>query len=422
MPRNATFILLLTGLTVAMVLAGLAGRSAAPRDATTDFRRSIFLQGPNGASGFAEILRRFDVEVDHFRRPLFHIADDSQEVAADDWVAVLDLMVEPMGREREQILRHVERGGGLLVVGSTGLERCFGLEVLDLREFSAGEDNVATQRLALSPEDQLDYDPPRRGYGWIDDADERSFLRFSEGSQDDCAMMGIESSVPLLRTTTGDVVAWRFAVVGGGRAILLAEARYVSNDALRDTEVGLLVLPWLLDEHPERFTFDEYHQGFGEGGSILSATWSWMTGSPAGWALLQLAFAGIVLLLVLTIRFGPALQVIQRERRSPMEHLTALAVGLERAGGHTAAVRLIANGLRRRLSRSALAGHHARGDIHQWLSALGLASRGKGAQAAVARLSARVRSAKTTNDVLEAAQAVEDVWEALREDKKPKRS
>ncbi len=415
MSRNTTFILLLTGLTVAMVLAGLAGRSAAPSGAMTDDRRSIFLPGPNGASGLAEILERFGVEVDHFRRPLFHITDDSQDVAADDWIAVLDLMVEPMGRERGQILRHVERGGGLLVAGSTGLERCFGLEVLDLRELSSEDDQPATQRLDISPEDQLYYDPPRHRYGWIEDDDERSFLRFSGGSEDECAVTGIESSVPLLRTTAGDVVAWRFAFVGGGRAILLAEARYVSNEALRNTEVGLLVLPWLLDERPERFTFDEYHQGFGEGGSMVGATWAWMTGSPVGRGLLQLAFAGLVLLLSLAIRFGPALQVIERERRSPMEHLTALAVGLERAGGHTTAVRLIVNGLRRRLSRSALAGHYTHGDIHQWLSALGMASRGKGAQAAVGRLSARLRSTNnTTNDVLEAAQAVEDVWEALR--------
>jgi len=381
----------------------------------TDDRRSIFLQGPNGASGFAEILGRFGVEVDHFRRPLFHIADDSQDVAADDWIAVLDLMVEPMGREREQILRHVERGGGLLVVGSTGLERCFGLEVLDLEE--------SAPKLDISPEDQLYYDPPRHRYGWIEEEGERSVLRLSGESEDECTVTGIASSVPLLRTTAGDVVAWRFALIGGGRAILLAEAHYVSNQALRNTEVGLLVLPWLLDERPDRFTFDEYHQGFGEGGSILGATWSWMTGSPVGGALLQLAFAGLVLLLALAIRFGPALQVIQRKRRSPMEHLTALAVGLERAGGHTEAVRLIANGLRRRLSRSALAGHYPQGDMNQWLSALGTASRGKGAQAAVGRLSARLRSTNnTTNDVLEAAQAVEDVWEALRKNKTPKRS
>jgi len=411
MSRNATFGLLLAGLSVAMVFAGLAGKSAAPSDAMTDPRLSVFLQGPGGASGFAEILQRFDVEVDHFRRPLFHIADDSQNVATHAWVAMLDLMAEPMGREREQILRHVERGGGLLAAGSTGLERCFGLEIVDVRETSQDQDQPAALDLAISSDDRLLYDPPRHAYGWIDDDEE---------SDDDCGVVGIASSAPLLRTTTGDVIAWRFALVGGGRALLLAEASYLSNEALRNTDVGLVVLPWVLDERPERFTFDEYHQGFGEGGSIFAATWSWMTGSPVGWGLLQLVFAGLVLLLAVSIRFGPALQVIQRERRSPMEHLTALAVGLERAGGHAAAVRLIVNGLRRRLSRSALVAYRTQDDVHQWLSALGMASRGKGAQAAVARLSARVRSTNNNNDVLEAAQAVEDVWEALRENKTPK--
>ena len=111
------------------------------------------------------------------------------------------------------------------------------------------------------------------------------------------------------------------------------------------------------------------------------------------------------------VRFGPALSVIERRRRSPLEHLEALGAGLESAADANTAVQRLALGLRRRLSR---AGHTANGDVLPWVDSLELAMRGPRGRAAVRRLhdllTARDRDAQR---VLDTAQAVEDVWEEL---------
>ncbi len=412
MSRNTNFILLLVALTLAMTVAGIAGRSAAPANWRADQRRSTYLQGPFGASGFAAVLERFDVEVQRIREPLFRLVADT--VDSDEWIAVIDPVSSMMDRERDQVLLHLARGGGILSAGPTGLERCFGLRVRNV------ENAFDPPNTELVLDTEIDYEWPTHVFDWIDEDAEGPFALFGQ-SGTPCDVRDVLSSAPLARTVVGSVVAWRFTVAGGGRAILLAESKFLSNEGLRNTDIGALVLPWLLDEAPALVAFDEYHLGFDDGGSIFGAVWRWMTNSPIGWALFQLGFAAMIGLLAMAIRFGPALRVVDIRRRSPLEHLSAVAVGLERAGGHAAAVDLIANGLRRRLSRTGAVPRVGDG-VQEWLTALGLASRGKGAQLAIAKLSRQVRNPHNTNGVLEAAHAVEDVWEALREDKKPKPS
>src|SRR5207244_11132739 len=71
-------------------------------------------------------------------------------------------------------------------------------------------------------------------------------------------------------------------------------------------------------------------------------------------ARLQLLGVALVALAVTAVRFGPARSVIERRRRSPLEHVEALAAGLEGAGGVDTAVGLTVSGLRRRLGRVGL--------------------------------------------------------------------
>ncbi len=162
--------------------------------------------------------------------------------------------------------------------------------------------------------------------------------------------------------------------------------------------------------------WDEYHQGFGFGRqtSFADRTWSWLRSSPAGWAILQLIAVALVWLAMTAVRFGPARSVIERRRRSPLEHLEALGAGLESAADADTAVRRLALGLRRRLSR---AGYLADGNVVPWVEGLELAMRGPEGRAAVRRLH-QLLTVRDRDDrpgrVLHAAQAVEDVWEELR--------
>jgi hypothetical protein len=215
----------------------------------------------------------------------------------------------------------------------------------------------------------------------------------------------------LLRTIDDRPVALRLRFASGGEAILLADARFLANRVLKETDAGLAVLPWFLDGRTRRVTVDEYHLGFGEGGSLPGASWAWLVSHPLGWAILQLVGVALVALAVHAVRFGPARHVIERRRRSPLEHLEALAAGLEGAAGFDPAIHLLMAGLGRRLSRS---GAVSPGGEQQWLGALELALPTPRGRAAAQRLRGLGRAPGSAARVLAVAQSVEDVWEELR--------
>jgi hypothetical protein len=163
---------------------------------------------------------------------------------------------------------------------------------------------------------------------------------------------------------------------------------------------------------------DEYHQGFGrDEESEVSIVWDWLLSSPVGWALLQILAIALVWLAVQAVRFGPALAVIARRRRSPLEHVEALSAGLETAGAANTAVERVVAGLQRRLSRAGSMPTNTK-QMESWLRALELGMRGAQGRAAVTRLRHLIteRTGGTASEnarVLATAQAVEDVWEEL---------
>ena len=127
--------------------------------------------------------------------------------------------------------------------------------------------------------------------------------------------------------------------------------------------------------------------------------------------MLQLATVALLWIGVRAVRFGPARAVIERRRRSPLEHLEALAAGLEGAAGAGTAVALTVAGLRRRLHRT---GRRPADDDRRWLAALELSLPTPRGRAAARRLWHITSDPGGGERVLAAAQAVEDVWEELR--------
>lgn len=433
MRRAELTVVLLLAFGIALVLAALAGVRSAPSEDLFDVRRSTYLTGPDGAKGFADALEALGVRVERRRRALFGMAADTVGVDPSAWYALLSLIPQPLDFSRaargarggalpspveaRELMRYAGRGGALLLAGRTGIERCLGVRVV---------------RLARGERDVVEVSSPSGAEGL---PAARFVLRrigraAQEGGEADtdefgtprCEAPEIVSTRLLLRAANGRAVAWKIRLEGGGRVILVADSRYFSNQFLRETDAGLAVLRWLLDERPTRVIVDEYHQGFGKGGSIFAAAWHWARTRPGGWAILQLAFAGLLALAVSAVRFGPALRVVERRRRSPLEHLDALAVGLERAEGRDTAVQLIAMGLRRRLSRTSHLRRVSGRDLKQWLESLALAARSSEARAAVKRLGWLLRERGGDERVLNAAKSVEDVWEALRPAHRYKRS
>jgi len=338
--------------------------------------------------------------------------------------AILVLLNPAMGlqdAELQQVVRFVRGGGAVLATGwGGGVTRCAGWR---------------TQRASPSPgEDSIAVRLPKSGERvWLPRA-ERVLTRIIDEDTVPTALQALEKRdarsetgicgalVPFQQDTVIAAVNHRPVILrlsyrGGGTITLVADPGWFTNRVWRSTDVPIIALPLLTPrpERPGRVAWDEYHQGFSDTGatSLAAHTWSWLRNSPTGWAVLQLVAVGLVWLALTAVRFGPARSVIERRRRSPLEHLEALAAGLESADDGDTAVQRLALGLRRRLSIGRVRANDE--NVVPWLESLELATRGPKGRAAVRRL----RNFLTVRDrdparVLHAAQAVEDVWEELR--------
>jgi hypothetical protein len=175
-----------------------------------------------------------------------------------------------------------------------------------------------------------------------------------------------------------------------------------------------VLVPILLGLEPAGVTFDEFHHDFGQGGSLYGAAMSWVSRTPIGWAMIQLVFVALLVIGARAVRFGPALEVVHRERRSPLDHVDALTTGLARARSDSATVTLLVDGLRRRLGRPASADHANAERLSAWLDTLKLATHTDAARSAVDRLKAALNQPADKGQVLAAARTVEELWEALQ--------
>jgi hypothetical protein len=100
-------------------------------------------------------------------------------------------------------------------------------------------------------------------------------------------------------------------------------------------------------EHPP-VVFAEYHQGFGRHASVTRAVRRALSGTPSGRALLHLLAAGAILLLAISVRPIAPPDRARIERRSPIEHVGALARAYAQVGATRTASRRLIRGLRRR--------------------------------------------------------------------------
>jgi hypothetical protein len=385
----------------AMLLVAFLGSRAAPDANLSDLRASTYLTGPSGVAALAQTLELLGVEVERRRIPLFGVADDLAPRGPGTALAVVEPAFGMTAEESRHLKDYVRRGGTLVLVGWTDVTEQFGLTQRSVSGLLDDQDTAA-----VTPPDGIGEIPGT----W-------SVLARRRVRRGELPPLLPHRTDTLVSTFNRRPVALRLEFAGRGRALVIAEVDWLRNRALRDTDVGALVIPWLLALGIDRLVVDEYHHGFGRSGALVGAVWGWLVGGPPGWAMLQLAFAGLVALAALAVRFGPALHVIPRRRRSPVEHLEALASGLDRAGGGRAATDLLGRGLARRLRR---AGRDAprtawNRDRERWLATLARSNDNPATRAAVKRLGWLLRERGEDDEhVLRTAQAVEDVWEALK--------
>lgn len=149
---------------------------------------------------------------------------------------------------------------------------------------------------------------------------------------------------------------------GRGRIAVGSDPDLLRNDALRVCGFGLDVpavraLEYLSEggnARRNRLVFDEYHQGYGAQPGTVATIGAYLGATPSGHAFAQILFAGLVLLMAAAPRAIAPRAVERVERRSPLEHVDALARAYFKVGATRTATTRLLRGMRRRLDRGSL--------------------------------------------------------------------
>lgn len=322
--------------TALLVKTPVSGREGDPRLSSTSTQ-------PLGAKLFYELAARLGY---HTQRAT------SGALPPDDTaiVAILDPTVALTPLEVHAVLTHVRIGGALLVVLGNGTRAL--ADSIGVRADNTGGlliANVGAMRQCR------DAKPFTRTGLWF-------------GPPSLLGLVIADSIVArtqlFLQVTGTGIIKPRPAMIGmayaGGRIIVASDPDVLRNDALRNCGYGLDVaaaaaLAYLRDAegaNRKRLVFDEYHLGRGQRTGVSGVVQSYLTTTPSGRTLLQLCVAGLLLLLAIAPRVLPPRPDERGERRSPLEHVDALARAYLQVGATRTGVQRLVRGLQRRLGGS----------------------------------------------------------------------
>jgi hypothetical protein len=336
---------------------------------TGNSRLSTISTEPQGAKLFYELSQRLGWQVEQRRTP-------DVTPSASVIHAVLDPAAPLRMSEAHALLEHVRQGGALLLVLGGGDPIADSLHVATGPSgHPVGANDADSASCATKPRSFVPLWPDDRPYlntiRWRGEipADIRTFL-----SVDTVGPRMPRARPPrTVQPETITVAARRRAVsrasraaavgfsYGLGRIVVGGDPDLLRNDVLRACGYGVDVpavrmLEYLRDGGAvprNRIVFDEYHQGYGAQPGTMRAIASYLGGTPSGHLLFQLLGAGLVLLLALAPRAVPPSHVERIERRSPLEHVDALARAYAQVGATRTAMQRLLRGLRRRVERSA---------------------------------------------------------------------
>jgi Domain of unknown function (DUF4350) len=410
--RPRTELAVAAGVVAALLLAAAAAGRHSGRGPSRDPRASSLVAGPAGVRAVADVAVRMGLDVVRWRARIsglsLHAGTDTTPAA----FLVIQPSRLPNAIERDRIvgLTVDAQGGDLVLAGPAALPlmRCFGFEV---RSWIVDSARVSAPRTA-----------PQAGAAWARrrlvpadrSPDERGPLGTARRDDGDCRVATATRAETLLVVRDTLPVALRLTLPPHGRQVtLIADADLLRNYSLRRSSTAPAVLAAVFGRS-RRLVFDEVHHGFAPGGSMLGATLAWSRRHAPGWVAWQLVVVGLVALLVGAVRFGPVTRAIVRERRSPLEHVRALATALAAARGQREAIDAMLRGLRRRLTGPAGAPRGGSPDLTAWLEGLARNAPTPVARARAATLAALSGGSHSSAAVLAAANAVEDLWQELR--------
>lgn len=336
--RPGIVLTLLAGLvllTALLVKTPVTGRDGDPRLSTTS-------TDPLGAQLFYELAGTFGFETRREVTPL--VPNDSGII-----FAVFDPTVEIDPTEAHQMLHHVRNGGALFVIlgrGTRTLSDSLGITVNETGGTVLEHGNrsrCATPALFT-----------RVGL-WAGAAAHLYALNVPDT---------LRRNMQTITAVTGESARQavsRPAVIGRsygrGRMVVASDPDVLRNDALRDCSYGLdldamAALNYLrggAGAPRTTIVFDEYHLGRGKPAGLMGVLRTYLVSTASGHTVLQVCAAGLLLLLAAATRVLPPRADLPVERRSPLEHVDALARAYAGVGAtRTGTLRLV-RGLQRRV-------------------------------------------------------------------------
>ena len=341
-------------LWVAVILffALVVGYIARPQgQRATDVRRSYFRTTPDGVAALARGIDRLGRTAEPRITPLV----DADPVRGT--LVLLKPAVFPSPREVNALLDHVDAGGTLLYAPRY-LERDEETVQTSLMD-SLGVSFRWRPLVERVRRDSLQH-PEWGDHRLTEDlpAPRPLIHGFRVGGDDsDTVSTRVRSVRRLMRVQDSDEDEWFGAAelaLGEGRIVVFAETEPLSNERAGYHPLAVLAVRAALAYTSEVDTvfFAEYHQGIRGFRTRAEVLTDFFLGRPGGRTLLHLIAVCFLILVCLGLRFGapaPGVAPPDRERRSPLEHVSALGDLYRKAGAsNTAALRLLS-----RLARAA---------------------------------------------------------------------
>ncbi len=329
----AAIVLLVTALAVLVLLAGPGDSAAPPRND----RVSSFYADPAGAKAIYLVLKKFLPFAERWLKPLDALPPPEADNPASLLILGPDL---PIGAEEAEALNAwVERGGQLIIASP------------DPWTVSVG--SPAT-------------DPPsgflsRHGFSFSETEGAQGTCSGAEGRLELGGPMLAEGGFQPLFSGPAGVMAG-VKRLGQGRLVVVTDSRAWSNERLRRSDNAVWLVSAALSWANGRLWIDEFHHGFQRSRGIFALTFAFLK-TYWGFAFLQLAAAGLLLLLARVRRFGRIVEPAAERRQDPLERVQAIGALLEAAGARRFALRTMRQQLLRRLgpARAAAAAQRAEG-------------------------------------------------------------
>jgi hypothetical protein len=326
--RDVVLVSLLVGLVLVMAVFTGSGNQGGDSDP----RPSTYLTSPLGAKALLDVMRVLQQPEGRRMEPLADAAP------IEGPLVLLAPSLPPSAGEVHALASWIRRGGTLIYAARRDDETLDTLG-LALRTFLPDTSFLAERRSEGVPA-TVEATALGSGIGVVDGF--RRGFQPATVSAHHATVLASAREVPV-------VVDFR---LGKGRVIAWSDALPLVNDRLKASRGALLFVRTAADAAGGRkLWFDEFHHGFQNGGSVVGGTVRFLLRPGWGHLLMQISVALLGVLLVFGRRFGSPLQPAPARRRSPLEHVEALAGAYRQAGARDTARRLLLAGLARRLGR-----------------------------------------------------------------------